>query len=121
GLRHLKAIHANDAKKPLGCRVDRHEHIGQGEIGREAFARIVTDPRLRCIPIIIETPDSDTMHPVNLSLLQQLATGEAATLTVTVQLFGHYSDIAGTEPLQLSVRGGATVRDVAQMLADRDS
>ena len=57
GLRHLKVIHANDARKPLGSRVDRHEHIGQGEIGKEAFARIVTDPRLRAIPVIIETPE----------------------------------------------------------------
>jgi deoxyribonuclease-4 len=121
GLRHLKAIHANDAKKPLGCRVDRHEHIGQGEIGREAFARIVTDPRLLHVPVIIETPDSDTMHPVNLSLLQRMATGDADVFNVTVHLFGHYADLAGGEPVELTLSAGATVRDVATLLAERDT
>jgi len=77
GLRHLKVIHANDAKKPLACRVDRHDHLGKGEIGEAAFARIVRDERLRHIPIIIETPDSDTMHEVNLKLLQDLHRAEA--------------------------------------------
>lgn len=120
GLDHLKIIHANDAKKPLGSRVDRHEHIGQGEIGRDAFARMMRDCRLSHIPVIIETPDSETMHPVNLSVLQRMATGEPETLTVTVQLFGHYVDIAGSEPIALTVAVGATVRDVAAMLAERD-
>ncbi len=121
GLDKLKVIHANDAKKSLGCRVDRHEHIGQGEIGMEAFARIVTDPRLRSIPVLIETPESDTMHPVNLSLLQQMATGEAATLTVTVHLFGHYTDVLGGVPVEVTLPKGATVRDVAALLAGRDA
>jgi deoxyribonuclease IV len=121
GIGHLKVIHANDAKKPLGCRVDRHEHIGQGEIGRDAFARLVADPRLRHIPMIIETPDSDTMHPVNLSLLQRMATGEPDVLNVTVHLFGHYTDLLGGEPVQLTVAAGATVRDVAELLAQRDA
>jgi deoxyribonuclease-4 len=120
GLDRLKVIHANDAKKPLGSRVDRHEHIGQGEIGKEAFARLVTDPRLRCIPVIIETPDSDTMHPVNLSLLQRMVTGQADLLTITVHLFGHYSELCGGEPVELTVTTGATVRDVALLLAERD-
>ena len=121
GLSRLKVIHANDAKKPLGCRVDRHEHIGQGEIGAEAFGRIVTDPRLRSIPVIIETPDSDTMHSVNLSLLQRMATGEAATMSVTVHLFGHYADVLGGVPVELTMPAGATVRDVAVLLAGRDT
>ncbi len=120
GLDRLKVIHANDAKKPLGCRVDRHEHIGQGEIGREAFARLVTDPRLRSIPVIIETPDSETMHPVNLSMLRRMSTGEGDPLSVTVHLFGHYADFVCGEPVQLTVSAGATVRDVAVLLAKRD-
>ena len=76
GLDNLKVIHANDCQKSLGCRVDRHSHIGEGHIGMDAFARLVTDARLRHIPIILETPESDTMHAVNLSRLQQLARGE---------------------------------------------
>jgi len=121
GLKNLKVIHANDAKKPLGCRVDRHEHIGQGEIGEEAFGRIVTDPRLRHVPVIIETPDSDTMHPVNLSLLQRLATRTASDLAVTVHLFGHFGDILGAGSVELTVSAGSTVRDITAMLAERDS
>jgi deoxyribonuclease-4 len=121
GLDRLKVIHANDAKKPLGSRVDRHDHIGQGEIGAAAFERLVTDPRLRHIPVIIETPDSETMHPVNLSLLQRMATGEFRNMTVTVHLFGHFSDVVGGAPLELILHPGATVRDVALRLAERDA
>jgi deoxyribonuclease-4 len=46
GLERVPVIHANDSKIPLGGRVDRHENIGEGKIGAEAFARILTHPRL---------------------------------------------------------------------------
>lgn len=59
GIPFLRVIHVNDCKKELGCRVDRHEHIGKGTIGLEAFRCLVTDPRLRGIPMIIETPKDD--------------------------------------------------------------
>lgn len=78
GIDNLKVIHANDAKKPLGSRVDRHEHIGQGEIGIDAFARLVTDSRLAHVPIVVETPDADTMHVVNVERLRSLAHGAPA-------------------------------------------
>lgn len=120
GLDKLKVIHANDAKKPLGSRVDRHEHIGDGEIGIEAFARLVTDPRLKHIPIIIETPDSETMHAVNLGRLQRLAANGALGIRVTVHLFGHYTDVLGSEPLELTLPADASPRDVAALLAERD-
>jgi deoxyribonuclease-4 len=70
GLGYLKVIHCNDAKKPLGSRVDRHEHLGDGMIGMEAFALLVNEPRLYHIPIIIETPESEKMHAVNLGRLK---------------------------------------------------
>ncbi len=70
GRDKLKVIHTNDAKKPLGSRVDRHEHIGDGEIGAEAFQMLVNDPTLAHVPLILETPDSDTMHAVNLERLK---------------------------------------------------
>jgi apurinic endonuclease (APN1) len=57
GLKYLKGMHLNDAKKPVGSRVDRHEPLGAGFIGRETFARIASDPRLDGIPMILETPD----------------------------------------------------------------
>ena len=56
GLSRLKVIHANDSKKPFGSRVDRHEAIGEGEIGAEAFRLLMNDPRLAGIPVILETP-----------------------------------------------------------------
>ncbi len=56
GINRLFLIHANDSKTPLGSRVDRHEDIGKGEIGKEAFTRIVNHPALRPLPFILETP-----------------------------------------------------------------
>ena len=55
GLEHLAAFHLNDCKKPLGCRVDRHEHIGQGSLGREPFRRLVNDRRFATLPGFLET------------------------------------------------------------------
>jgi len=56
GLDRLKVIHANDSKRDRGSRVDRHEAIGQGKIGPEAFRLIMNHPRLAHIPLILETP-----------------------------------------------------------------
>ncbi len=76
GISSLRVIHLNDCKKELGCRVDRHEHIGKGAIGLDAFRCLVTDPRLRGIPMIIETPkdrDFITADCRNLKTLRDLA------------------------------------------------
>lgn len=59
GISFLKGMHLNDSKKPLGSRVDRHESIGRGEIGAEAFRLIMKDPRLDNIPFILETPEPE--------------------------------------------------------------
>lgn len=56
GLTMVKVIHINDSKKPLGSRVDRHEHIGQGKIGETFFKLLMNDPRFFDIPKILETP-----------------------------------------------------------------
>lgn len=56
GLDNLKAFHLNDSKRELNSRVDRHEQIGQGQIGKLAFKLIMTDRRFENIPKIIETP-----------------------------------------------------------------
>ena len=80
GINNLKVIHANDCLKPLGCKVDRHTHIGEGYIGLDGFMRLVTDPRLGHVPLIVETPDSDTMHKVNMDRLRQMAAGEIPSL-----------------------------------------
>jgi len=73
GLNRLKAFHLNDAKSTYQSRVDRHEHIGKGNIGATAFAYILNDPRFAEIPLIIETPEMKTMHAVNLSTLRELS------------------------------------------------
>jgi len=56
GIKNVGLFHLNDSKKPLGSRVDRHEHIGDGHLGLEAFALLLNDPRFRGIPKLLETP-----------------------------------------------------------------
>lgn len=72
GLDRLKAVHANDSLKPFGSKLDRHEHIGKGEIGETAFRCLVNDPRFENTPILLETNDGETMHTVNLAKLRSL-------------------------------------------------
>lgn len=52
----MKCFHMNDSRKKLGSRVDRHEHIGKGYIGRNGFANIMNDKRIARVPKILETP-----------------------------------------------------------------
>ncbi len=57
GLERLKAIHINDSKNPFASHKDRHEKIGEGSIGIEAFERIINHPALRGLPFYLETPN----------------------------------------------------------------
>jgi deoxyribonuclease IV len=74
GLEQVLAFHLNDSKTELGSRVDRHEHIGKGKIGREAFRHIVNDPRFSNSPGCLETPKSKDMHEdlENLAVLRAM-------------------------------------------------
>ena len=72
GLERLRAVHCNDSKKALGSRVDRHEHLGQGLIGEQCFRALVLHPALENVPIVVETPEADTMHERNVRLLLDL-------------------------------------------------
>ncbi len=74
GLERLRAIHLNDSKRDLGSRVDRHEHIGQGFVGLEAFRLLVNDPALCHVPMLLETPKGPEMleDVKNLVLLRSL-------------------------------------------------
>ena len=72
GFDKLKLIHANDSKKGLGSRVDRHEHIGDGELGLEPFRRLINDTRVTHAPMVVETPEADSMHAVNVQRLRNL-------------------------------------------------
>lgn len=62
GVSRIRCCHFNDAKKPLGSRVDRHDHIGTGLLGLDAFGFFLNDPRFAAIPMILETPKSEDMH-----------------------------------------------------------
>jgi deoxyribonuclease IV len=82
GLDRLRVLHLNDSKRPLGSRLDRHEHIGRGALGLEAFRRVVNDRRLRRLPMLLETPKTegrtaksiavDPLDEMNLRLLRSL-------------------------------------------------
>jgi deoxyribonuclease-4 len=75
GVEHVALIHANDSKKPLGSRVDRHDHVGRGQIGRHGFRALMTDARFAGVAKIIETPPGEDHCDdfANLTLLRQLA------------------------------------------------
>lgn len=75
GLDRIVAFHLNDSKKGLGSRVDRHEHIGKGLIGIEAFVHLMRDKRFREIPMYLEVPkigDGIESDKANLELLRSL-------------------------------------------------
>jgi len=71
GLKYLSGMHLNDSKKGLGSRIDRHEQIGLGTLGIPFFSRMMNDPRLDDIPLILETPDA-TMWQEEISTLYSL-------------------------------------------------
>jgi deoxyribonuclease-4 len=81
GLDKVGVIHANDSKTAFGSHTDRHQHIGKGQIGAEAFGRIVRHPKLRGLPFICETPiDRPGDDRRNLRMMRLLA-GERRTAT----------------------------------------
>jgi deoxyribonuclease IV len=81
GMTHLQALHLNDSKRECGSRVDRHEHVGRGHLGLEAFWRIMRDPRLADLPMFLETPkgteDGMEHDTRNLMILRRLASSRS--------------------------------------------
>ena len=73
GLHRLKAIHLNDSKNPCGSHKDRHEKIGQGQIGLAAFEAIVRHPALKDLPFFLETPNELPGYAEEIRLLRSLA------------------------------------------------
>ena len=71
GLDKLKAIHMNDSKNPFASHKDRHEKIGQGSIGTEAFVRIINHPALQGIPVYLETPNELDGYAEEIALLKE--------------------------------------------------
>ncbi|MDX1961883.1 MAG: deoxyribonuclease IV [Pirellulales bacterium] len=110
GLSRIKAFHLNDSKKGLGSRVDRHEHIGQGEIGLAGFRNLLTDPRFAHIPMYLETPkgmgskEGLELDRGNLGVLRELANsvnhaGVKSARTGVLQKGASTADILPTDIL----------------------
>ncbi len=76
GIERIRAFHLNDSKRPFASRVDRHAHIGHGELGLEAFRLVLNDRRWRNLPMYLETPKGDhdgtSWDAVNLETLRSL-------------------------------------------------
>lgn len=72
GLDRLKALHLNDSKNPYGSHKDRHELLGQGSLGEDAFCAIVNHPVLRKLPMILETPNDLPGYAREIALLRQM-------------------------------------------------
>ena len=72
GIERLKALHLNDSKNPLGAHKDRHEKIGEGYIGKDAFERIINHPQLKALPMFLETPNELDGYADEISLLKSL-------------------------------------------------
>ncbi len=72
GRDNLRAAHLNDAKSDLGSRIDRHDSIGKGKLGVEAFRLLMNDPRFDDMPLILETID-EALWPAEIEFLYSLA------------------------------------------------
>ncbi|KOU59101.1 endonuclease IV [Streptomyces sp. XY58] len=72
GEGRLKLVHANDSKEGVGAHKDRHANVGQGHIGRDAFAELFTHPAMDGVPLIIETPGGREGHAADVALLKEL-------------------------------------------------
>lgn len=72
GINRLHAIHLNDSKNPIGAHKDRHEKIGEGHIGIDAIARIVTHPKLTNLPFYLETPNELDGYAKEIAMLRSI-------------------------------------------------
>lgn len=72
GFRYLRGMHLNDSKPDLGSRVDRHDSLGKGKLGLEAFRYIMNDPRFDDIPMVLETID-ETLWPEEIAMLYAMS------------------------------------------------
>lgn len=73
GMEWLKAIHLNDTKNPFASHKDRHEKIGEGYLGLEALSRVIRHPRLRNLPVYLETPNELDGYAAEIALLRSEA------------------------------------------------
>jgi hypothetical protein len=114
-LERVPAFHVNDSKIPLGGRVDRHEHIGKGKIGAEAFRRLLTHPRLSAVPpeglpgraFLAETPIDDP--------------GDDRRNVAALWEFAGLKDQAPTPEKGFSMLTAAAKKKVAQQVKSQNS
>ena len=79
GLERLKALHLNDSKNARGSHKDRHEKLGQGCLGIDAFGAVVNEPRLKGLPMIMETPNELDGYRHEIAVLRALAGEDVST------------------------------------------
>lgn len=79
GLERLKALHLNDSKNARGSHKDRHEKLGQGCLGIDAFGAVVNEPRLKGLPMILETPNELDGYRHEIAVLRALAGEDVST------------------------------------------
>ncbi|VAW37365.1 Endonuclease IV [hydrothermal vent metagenome] len=80
GLEHLKLIHLNDSKGGAGSKIDRHEHIGKGLIGKESLRAFINHPKIIDIPLILETPENEEgTDKTNLKTVKSMLTAQTKT------------------------------------------
>jgi deoxyribonuclease-4 len=70
GLEHLKALHINDSLNPKGAHKDRHAKIGEGHLGVETIVNVITHPKLKHVPFILETPNELDGYAAEIALLR---------------------------------------------------
>ena len=73
GLEKLKAIHTNDSQNLLGARKDRHACIGEGQLGKDAFRRLICHPAVKNLPFVLETPNDDAGWAAEIALLRSFS------------------------------------------------
>jgi len=87
GLSRVNAFHLNDSKGPLNCRLDRHEEIGKGQIGKSGFSLLMNDARFSKVPMNLETPGEDEGYLANLKVLRGLIGKKVAPTKRTLGSF----------------------------------
>ena len=76
GVEHVRYLHINDSKHPLGSEKDEHEHVGEGEIGEAGFRQFVNHEALRGKPMVLETPEDGKGYAWNVEKVRELRTGD---------------------------------------------
>lgn len=71
GIKYLKAMHLNDSKNPMTAHKDRHEKVGEGQIGSDTLIRVVNHPQLKGLPFILETPNDDVGYANEISFFRK--------------------------------------------------